>query len=498
MGDDPNPLLLQVRGLVKSFPGVQALRGVDLELRRGEVLALLGENGAGKSTLLKTLGGAHRPDAGEIRIEGQEADLSTPSAARRSGVGIIYQEFNLVPFLNVRENLYLGRPRGGSVLIDVGAERAGARALLGKLGVDIDPDIPVRRLSIAEQQIVEIAKALVTQVRILVMDEPTAALSPEEVERLFAIIRDLTAQGVGVIYVSHRLDEVFRIADRVTVLRDGEHVATRPTKELTRKDLIELMVGRSIENEFPPRQPSRGALVLEVEGLSRGDRVRDVSFKVHAGEVLGLTGLVGAGRTELVRLLFGADRADAGRVRLDGRPLDLRGPLDAIRASVCLLTEDRKSQGLSLRHGVRENFGLPNLDRFSRWGVIDGRRETSALQGFVDRMRIRLSGLEQTAGTLSGGNQQKVVLAKWLERDCRVLLIDEPTRGIDVGARYEIYALIRELASRGKAVVMVSSEMTEILGMSDRILVMREGRISVEFEDVAGTTQRQIMEAAAH
>jgi len=488
--------LLQMRGISKSFPGVQALRGVDLDLHGGEVLALLGENGAGKSTLIKVLAGAHVPDSGSITIGGVPADIRNPTDARRAGVAVIYQEFNLVPSLTAGENIFLGieLTRGG--LIRKGEEHARARALFRRIGVPVDPAAACRDLTVAQQQVVEIAKALATDARIVVMDEPSATLTPQEVEQLFAIIRELKVQGIGVIYISHRLEEIFALADRVLVLRDGGHVATRPVREVRREELIELMVGRRLDQEFPPRRVPIGKPRLVVEHLCRGDKVRDVSFRLHAGEVLGLTGLVGSGRTETVRLLFGADRADAGTLTLDGKPLVLRQPRDAIRAGIALLTEDRKTQGLVLNRPVRENFGLPNLAEFSRLGFINRRREQTAFTRFIQNLKIRVPTPEEPARNLSGGNQQKVVLAKWLQRNCEVVLFDEPTRGIDVGSKYEIYLLINELAAAGKAVLLISSELPEVLGMSDRILVMHEGRITGEITDVKSATQEQILHLA--
>ncbi len=488
--------LLAMRGIEKSFPGVRALAGVDLELRRGEVLALLGENGAGKSTLIKVLSGAHRPDAGTIQIEGKRQHITGPTDAQRAGVAVIYQEFNLVPTLSARENIFLGQERARFGFIRRSSERSEAVKLFERLGVPVEPEALCRDLTVAQQQIVEIAKALWLNARIMVMDEPSATLTTTEIERLFDVIRQLKRSGIGVIYISHRLDEIFEIADRVTILRDGGHVATRAVGELSRDELIELMVGRKLENEFPVRRATIGGERLVVRRLNRGCSVRDVSFNVRGGEVLALTGLVGAGRTETARLIFGADRRDSGTIELDGRTLRIHTPRDAIRAGICLLTEDRKSQGLLLGQSVRRNFGLPNLGKYSLASFINQRQERAAFATYVESLDIKIPHLDQAAGLLSGGNQQKVVLAKWLERECDVLIFDEPTRGIDVGSKYEIYLLINELAAQGKAIIMISSELPEVLGMADRILVMHEGRITGEITDVAAATQEQVMQLA--
>ena len=495
--DSPEPVpVLEMRGITKSFPGVQALRGVDLDLRAGEVLALLGENGAGKSTLIKVLAGAHRPDAGIIRWNGIETTLADPVQAQRLGIAVIYQEFNLIPALSVRENIFLGRERTTGGFLRRDQEQRQARALFERIGVEIDPEASCLHLTVAQQQVVEIAKALSQQARLIVMDEPSATLTPPEVERLFTIIRDLQARGIAVLYISHRLEEIFTIADRVTVLRDGQHIATLRRDQVSREQLIELMVGRRLDQEFPPRLVVLGSEKVTVRTLSRGRKVRQVSFSIRRGEVLGLTGLVGAGRTELARLLFGADQPDSGSIELDGNRVHLRNPREAIRAGIGLLTEDRKAQGLVLGQSVRENFGLPNLFRFERWGFLRQREEQQACARYVQSLGIKISHQEQPAKNLSGGNQQKVVLAKWLERNCDVILFDEPTRGIDVGAKFEVYLLINQLAAQGKAILMISSELPEILGMSDRILVMHEGRISGEITDVAHATQEQIMDLA--
>ncbi len=485
-----------MRGITKSFPGVRALKGIDLDLSEGEVLALLGENGAGKSTLIKVLGGAHTPEEGTIEIHGRSVSIANPIDSQHAGIGIIYQEFNLVPELTVRENIFLGQEGGTIRWIQARSEHQRARQLFERLSVPIDPEARCGSLTVAQQQIVEIAKALSQDARIIVMDEPSAALTLKEVDSLFAIIGELKAQGIGIIYISHRLDEIFQIADRVTVLRDGGYVGTEPIETLTRDTMIEMMVGRSIEDEFPKEKAAIGEERLIARNLARGRAVKDVSLSVRRGEVLGLTGLVGAGRTETARLIFGADRSERGEVELDGKRLTINHPRDAIAAGICLLTEDRKSQGLVLAQTCLENFGLPNVMAFTRFGLLQHRQEQSAFASHVDSLQIKLTDQDQLAGTLSGGNQQKIVLAKWLERDADVIIFDEPTRGIDVGAKYEIYLLINRLAAQGKAILMISSELPEILGMSDRILVMHEGRVTGEITDVASATQEQVMNLA--
>lgn len=494
-GENENPLLA-MRGIQKRFPGVLALDGVDLTLNRGEVLALLGENGAGKSTLIKMLGGAHQPDEGEIRIDGERVEIHSASDARRAGIAVIYQEFNLVPGLTVAENLFLGREPTRFGFVDHRAEEKQAVEWLERIGLKIDPDRKCGDLTVAQQQAVEIAKALSFDARILVMDEPSAVLTEQEVERLFEVVRDLRESGIGVIYISHRLDEVDALADRLLVLRDGRRVGEEAVAETGRERLIEMMVGRSMENEFPTRNVEIGEERLRVEGLGRGRAVCDVSFSVRAGEIVGFSGLVGAGRTETVRLIAGADRKDAGTIRINGKAVDFRSPRDAIETGVCLLSEDRKGEGLVLAHSALENFGLPNLRRFSRGGWLDESKERDEFGDYASQLSLRLSGPEQSAGELSGGNQQKVVLAKWLARNADIILFDEPTRGIDVGAKFEIYQLMNRLAAEGKAIIMVSSELPEILGMSNRILVMREGRLAGEIENTTDTTQEDVLALA--
>jgi ribose transport system ATP-binding protein len=493
---EPGVPLLEMEGIDKSFPGVRALQQACLDLRAGEVHALMGENGAGKSTLIKVLSGAHTPDAGTIRLGGRLAVIRTPRDAQRLGIAVIYQEFNLVPTLSARENLFLGREQRVGPFVLAARERQTARELFERLKVEIDPEALCAQLTVAQQQVVEIAKAIALEARIVVMDEPTAALTGQEAEKLFAIIAALKARGVGILYISHRMDEVLRLADRVTVMRDGQCIGTKSVSELSRRVLIEMMVGRSIEQEFPKEKAAIGEERLVVRHLKRGRAVRDVSFGVRRGEVVGLAGLVGAGRTETARLIFGADRRDSGGIFLDGRELRIGNPHDAIGSGICLLTEDRKNQGLVLGATVRENFGLPSLRRFSRFGFVRESEERVRFGHYVDGLRIKIPHQEEVTSNLSGGNQQKVVLAKWLEASAEVVIFDEPTRGIDVGTKYEIHLLINRLAAQGKAIIMISSELPEVLGMSDRILVVREGRISGQITDVAGATQEQLLALA--
>ncbi len=488
--------LLSITGLSKAYPGVQALRDIPMSLHAGEVLALLGENGAGKSTLIKILAGAVRPDAGTIAVAGQALTLRTPLDSRRAGIAVIHQEFNLVPTLSAADNLFLGNDRARLGFLRRGEESRRAQTLFHQLGADLSPDALVRDLSVAQQQIVEIARALLGDARILILDEPTAALAPTEVQNLFAILRDMKARGIGIVYVSHRLDEIFALADRAHVLRDGRHVRTARLADVTRAQLIEWMVGRPLDQEFPPGSAPIGAVRLRAQNLRAGPRVRDVSFTLRAGEIVALTGLVGSGRTETARLLFGADPLEAGALFLDDWLLRLAGPRDAIRRGIVLLTEDRKAQGLILAHSVSANFALPNLNAWSSCGWLRPKHERTALAQFAQRLSIKMPSPDMPVGHLSGGNQQKVFLAKWLQANAQIVLFDEPTRGIDVGAKVEIYRLMRDLAREGKAILMVTSELPEALGMADRILVMHEGRLSGEITDVRRATQEDILRLA--
>ncbi|MCM2270958.1 MAG: sugar ABC transporter ATP-binding protein [candidate division Zixibacteria bacterium] len=488
-------MLLKIDSITKAFPGVQAIKSGSLELRAGEIHALVGENGAGKSTLIKILTGVHQPDAGSVQVDNRELQFTSPIDAHKAGIVAIYQEFSLVPSLTIAANLFLGREKTAAGLINSSLERARAVEALTKLGSPLDPNKRVGDLSVSEQQVVEIARALLANARILIMDEPTAALAPREVRQLFDILRDLVKSGIGIIFVSHRLDEVLEIADRVTVMRDGVTIETRGKADVTRRKLIELMVGRSLEEEFPRGKVSHGDVRLEVKHLTGGP-VNDISFTVRAGEILGIAGLMGAGRTELARLIFGADSQQSGEIWLDGRRAEISSPRSAIRNGICLLTEDRKRQGLVLCLSAKDNFALSNLRRWARMGLMNHRLESSRFDAHVSSLAIKISSPYQRAESLSGGNQQKLLVARWLETDSRVIIFDEPTRGIDVGAKYEMYLLIRKLAAQGKAIVLISSELPEILGMSDRVLVMKQGEIAGEIIDVSSATQEQIMAVA--
>ncbi|MEZ4388910.1 MAG: sugar ABC transporter ATP-binding protein [Candidatus Krumholzibacteriia bacterium] len=494
MGASSEPLL-RLTGVRKTFPGVVAVAGADLVVHAGEVLALVGENGAGKSTLIKVIAGAHRPEAGTVEVAGRDITALAPAQAARAGVAVIYQELSQVPGLTVRDNLFLGREPSLLRFLDRGDEDRRAREVLARLGCDVEPDTPVARLDLARRQLVEIARALLADARVLILDEPTAALTPREAERLFAVMEELRDAGLALVFISHRLDEVARVAGRIAVMRDGQMLGAWEAADVDRRRLIELMVGRSLEQEFPARDATLGEPLLEVAGLT-GGALAPASFTVRAGEVLGLAGLVGAGRTELMRLVFGADRPTAGTVTIAGRRVPPGSPRAAIRAGLALLTEDRKGQGLVLARSARENFALGNLDRWSRGGWLDLGEEARRFAGHVARLGIKLASDEQLAGQLSGGNQQKLLIARWLERDARVVVVDEPTRGIDVGAKHDIYELINDLAAAGKAVVVISSELPEVLGICDRILVMHEGRIRGEITEPAAASQADVMALA--
>jgi rhamnose transport system ATP-binding protein len=478
---DPAPAL-ELIGISKRFGAVQALKDVDLQLFGGEVHALVGENGAGKSTLVKILAGIHQPDTGRVLLNGKDLVLSGPAAARDLGIAVIHQQPNLFPDLEVAENVFAGRlPRGRFGRVDWRELRRRAEGIFASLGVKQRVSVPVRGLSVADQQMVEIAKALSLDARVLVMDEPTASLSTREVERLFTIMRQLRQRGVAVLFVDHRMDEVFEISDRVSVLRDGRHVITTPVSALTPNEAIRHMVGRQLESLFPKEEASIGDVALEVRGLTRRGVFSDVSFQVRRGEIVGLAGLVGAGRTEIARVLFGIDRADAGEVLVSGRRVTIDSPADAMRLGIVYVPEDRHEHGLVLDFSIAANISLPIVGKLSRFLVVDQKREEELAAGYAKQLQVRATNVEQAASGLSGGNQQKVVIAKWLATKPTVLLLDEPTHGVDIGAKAEVHRIISQLAVQGLAIVLISSELPELLGMADRVLVLHEGRVAADF-----------------
>jgi ABC-type sugar transport system ATPase subunit len=489
-----------MRAIAKSFPGVRALRGVDFSVEVGEIHALVGENGAGKSTLMKILAGAYVADEGEIRLDGRTVAFHAPEEALAAGVVTIYQELNLIPALSVGENVFLGDEPlvGPSPVIDWAAVHRRSGELLAKVGVDLDTRLPVASLGVGKQQLVEVAKALHRTPRLIVMDEPTASLGLAEIDELFRVIRELRARGVSIVYISHRLDEIFSICDRVTVMRDGAVVDTRRVADSDVNTLVEMMVGRTLERALrAPNPQPENIEALRVRGLTRRGAFEDVSFSVRRGEIYGLGGVVGAGRTEIARAIFGADPIDAGEILVDTRLVRIGSPRDAVRSGIAMLTEDRKAEGLVLGLPVRQNITLTVLDRLARaFGFIPPAREAQLAQTFITSLRIRTPGGEQLAVNLSGGNQQKVVLAKWLAVKPKVLIFDEPTRGVDVGAKAEIYTLIRELVAQGMAVIVISSELPELLSLSDRIGIVKRGRIVAEL-DAATTDEATILAYAA-
>ncbi len=492
------PPMLELSKVVKSFGPVVALRSGSLRLESGSIHALVGENGAGKSTLVKIVAGLYRRDAGDLRLRGEDVDFTSTAQSKAAGIAVIYQEPTLFPDLTVTENIFMGRqPTGRFGRIDRKAMRHEAEALFQRLGVKIDPERPAEGLSIADQQVIEIAKAVSLDARVLIMDEPTAALSGVEVDRLFAVARSLRDEGRALLFISHRFDEIFALCDTVTVMRDGAYVATTPIAETTVDDLVRQMVGRDVTELFPKTEAEIGDPLLEVEGLTRTGVFHDISFTVRAGEIVGLAGLVGAGRSEVARAVFGVDPYESGSVRVGGRPLAKRRPDAAIRAGLALVPEDRRKQGLVLESSVARNIGLVIRDQLASAGLITSGRENRAAKVWASRLEVKANALSTVAGTLSGGNQQKVVLGKWLATDPTVLIIDEPTRGIDVGTKAEVHRLLSELAGKGMGILMISSELPEVLGMADRVLVMREGRITAEI-DRADATSENVMFAATH
>jgi ABC-type sugar transport system ATPase subunit len=490
--------VLRLEGITKRFPGVTALDGVSLEFRRGEVHGLVGENGAGKSTLMKILSGVYKADAGRIVLDGAEASFRNPHEAQAAGISIIFQEFSLIRGFTVAENVFLNRePSRFLGHLDRRAARERTRALLAEIGIELDVDAKAESLSVVQQQVVEIVKALSVTASVLIMDEPSAALTDKELRKLFEIIRTLTAKGVTVIYISHMLEEVFEIADRVTVLKDGKVMGTRPSRELTREDLVRMMVGRTIEDYFPPLAHGRGEVLLEVRGLSRRGSLEDVSFELRAGEILGVAGMVGSGRNLLARCILGLEHHDAGEILVKGRGRPPRSFFEAMGAGFGYITDDRKALGILGPMSVQENVTIATLPSYLSLGFLDRRRENADARRQVEVLGIKATGIGQAVQTLSGGNQQKVLIARWLLRQPDVFVISEPTRGIDVGAKAEIYRIMREVTAAGKAILMISSELPEVIGMSDRIMVMRAGRVEGIVDQHQGrATEEQVMSLA--
>ena len=490
-------VILTMKGIDKSFPGVHALDHVDLEIRKGEVLALMGENGAGKSTLMKVLTGIYKKDEGTITYEGKEVEFENPRAAQAAGIVIVHQELNMMNHLTVAQNIFIGREIMKGGLIDDAKMNEEAKKLFDKLNIDIDPTEKMGNLTVGKQQMCEIAKAISHDAKVIIFDEPSAALTESEIEELFKIIRDLRDKGVGMVYISHRMDEIKVITDRVTVMRDGTYVGTIITKESTKDDIINMMVGRVIYED--PKTESNvkadAPVVLKVEHLNAGKMVRDVSFELRKGEILGFSGLMGAGRTETARALFGADKKDSGDVYINGVKVEINSPEDAVKNGIGYLSEDRKRYGCVVGKTVAENTTMASLENFMKGLFINKKKEEDSAWEYVKALKTKTPTVDTEVVNLSGGNQQKVVIAKWLVRDCEILIFDEPTRGIDVGAKSEIYTLMNELVAQGKSIIMISSEMTEVLRMSDRVIVMCEGRKTGEI-DISEATQENIMHLA--
>jgi inositol transport system ATP-binding protein len=494
----PDRVVLRMDGISKSFSGVTVLNDVKLEVARGEVHALMGENGAGKSTLMKILSGIVQKDTGRIHLNGKPVNIRTPKEALDHGISMIHQELNPVRTMSVSENIFLGKEpcHRFTPILDRKEQRAQTLALFKEMDIPIDPDRKMADLSVAEMQLVEIVKSISYNSGIIIMDEPTSAISGREVEKLFDIIRSLKSKGIATIYISHKMDEIFRISDTITVLRDGQYIATRPAHDLDHDALVKLMVGREISQLFPRSTAAKGPVSLEVEGLTKQGLFEEISFHARIGEVLGIAGLMGAGRTNIIETIFGLRRADSGSVRIDGRAVTIRSPADAIRHRLALITEDRQLKGLNLKASVKDNITLVDLKNFSRFGqVLQSKKENSAVDASIEKLQIKTRGRNQVVRTLSGGNQQKVVLAKWLLNDPEIIILDEPTRGVDIGAKAEIYKIIVQLAEAGKTIVMISSELEEIMGLCDRVIVLSHGKITAEFERDA-FDQEAIIKAA--
>jgi ABC-type sugar transport system ATPase subunit len=476
--------VLTMSNITKSFSGNEVLHSVSFNLKAGEVHALMGENGSGKSTLMKILMGIYHGDQGTIRLFGKEVVFSGPAQALEHGIAMIHQELFPVLDMEISENIFIGREirdRSG-LLVNIRETRRRAAELLAQFGLDLDPAIKMRALSVGQCQLVEIIKAISCNARIIIMDEPTSAITEKETDLLFEQIRRLRSAGVSIIYISHKMEEIFKISDRITVLRDGNCIGTRNASELDRGELIKMMVGRELSDVFPKKNVALGDVVLRADGISLGNRVKQIGFELRKGEILGIAGLVGAGRSELVESIFGLRKKDGGRIEINGRPINIRCPRDAIRQNIALITEDRKMTGLNLRTSIGNNITIVSIKNLARYGLLNQRREQDCAASFVDRLRIKTPGIGTQTLSLSGGNQQKVVIAKWLVGDPRIIIMDEPTRGIDVGAKRDIYLLMGDLAEKGTAIIMISSEMPELIGMCDRIIVLAEGKLTGEFQ----------------
>lgn len=489
--------LIEMAGIHKSFSSVQVLKDAAFQLRAGEIHALMGENGAGKSTLMKILTGVYKADAGLVKVKGREVMFADPTQAEEIGVAIIHQELNIIPKLTVAENMFLGRQLtyGKTGIVRDKEMKRKTREYLRRLGVELDPDAAADTLSIGQQQMIEIAKALSKSAEVLIMDEPTAALTDREIEALFKIMDQLRREGVGIVYISHRMEEIFQMCDRISVLRDGAFLGTETIAETTVEHIVRLMVGREIGERYPERSSRIGAERLRVENLSDGRKLSGISFSAAAGEIVGIAGLMGAGRTEIVRMLFGADKKKHGKIHIDGREVAITSPSRAIEEGIVFVTEDRKHQGLVLGMSVRENLSLTNYKRIASSGVISAKKDNDLSDKMIKRFNIRTRDSEQTVKSLSGGNQQKVAIGKWLGELPKVFIMDEPTRGVDVGAKKEIYSMMNELSEQGVAIIMVSSDLPEVLGVSDRVIVVHEGRIS-SILDKTQMNQEAIMHAA--
>jgi len=495
-GEKMGEVIVSMKDIVKTFPGVKALDHVNFELRSGEVMALLGENGAGKSTLMKILSGVYTKDSGTMTIFGTEYDNLTPKQAQAVGVAIIHQELNMCRHLSVAENMFLGREKVNGIVLNDREMEAEAAKILGDLKIDIDPRQTVGDLPVSKQQMVEIAKALSIHAKILIMDEPTSSLTAKEIEELFRIIRQLKADGCGIVYISHRLEELKAIVDRVTIMRDGQYITDGNFADMTMEQIIANMVGREIKEQFPRVSCPKGKKIFEVKNLNAGHLVRDINFSLYEGEIVGFAGLMGAGRTETTRAIFGVDPKTSGEIWLDGKEVKITCPMDAIKAGIVLAPEDRKKDGLCTKLSIRHNLALPNLDLIcSKLGVISSKKEDDLCEKAVKDLLIKTPTVEVNAGNLSGGNQQKVVVGKWLARNSRVVIFDEPTRGIDVGAKVEIYNLMNQLKKQGIAVMFVSSEMPEVLGIADRVIVMCDGKITGEVM-AKETSQNEVLKFA--